>query len=202
MCSPTVKIRNLGLLSPSALSACVHTLANSSRWYPHLRCVDSIFTVEPANLALTATFDASAADDPIEFVFAPESGYDAVDFRRPPLHLKRIHALRTVSWRGIHRLCLLSSLRLRTRTLAPTCSKRFVRFAETSRMICTRALVHHSYTRRIDPCSFTRRKLKQLPIWDLWLTSEIGKSSTLTRSRKSLGAPCPAPPGATVLSSH
>jgi hypothetical protein len=34
--------------------------------------------------------------------------------------------------RGIMRLCLLPSLRLRTRTLTPVCSKRFVKFVETS----------------------------------------------------------------------
>jgi hypothetical protein len=33
----------------------------------------SVFTVEQANLTLTAAFDATAAGDPIEFVFAPES---------------------------------------------------------------------------------------------------------------------------------
>ena len=65
----------------------------------------SVFTVEQANLALTAAFDATAAGDPIEFAFAPESRSDAVDFRRPPLHLqlsqlKRIHAFRTVSGDG------------------------------------------------------------------------------------------------------
>jgi hypothetical protein len=87
----------------------------------------SVFTVEQAKLALTAAPDASPADIPIEFFFAPESRSDAVDFRRPPLHLqlsqlKRIHALRTVSGDEL-------------------------------------ALV-----------SFTRRKLKQHPFWDLWLT--------------------------------
>jgi hypothetical protein len=58
----------------------------------------SVFTIEQANLALAAAFDASAAGDPIEFVFAPESGSDAVDFRLSPL---------------------LPSLRVRTRTLTP-----------------------------------------------------------------------------------
>jgi hypothetical protein len=47
----------------------------------------SVFTVEQADMALTAAFDASAAGNPIEFVFAPESSSDAVDFRRPNLHL-------------------------------------------------------------------------------------------------------------------
>jgi hypothetical protein len=47
----------------------------------------SAFTVERANLALTAAFDATAAGDPIEFVFAPVSRSNAVDFRRPPLYL-------------------------------------------------------------------------------------------------------------------
>ncbi len=67
----------------------------------------SVFTIEYANLALTATFDVTIPipGDPIEFVFAPESRSDAVDFRRPPLHLqlsqlKWIHALRTVSGEG------------------------------------------------------------------------------------------------------
>jgi hypothetical protein len=62
----------------------------------------SVFTAEQANLAPTATLDASKGSDPIDFVFAPKYRSDAVDFRRPPLHLqlsqlKRIHALRTVS---------------------------------------------------------------------------------------------------------
>jgi hypothetical protein len=62
----------------------------------------SVFSVEQANLALTAIFDASTGNDPIEFVFIPESRSDAVDFRRQPLRLqlsqlKRFHAPRTVS---------------------------------------------------------------------------------------------------------
>jgi hypothetical protein len=62
----------------------------------------SAFAVKQVNLALTAAFNATAACGPTEFVFAPESLSDAVNFRRPPLHLqlcqlKRIHALRTVS---------------------------------------------------------------------------------------------------------
>jgi hypothetical protein len=66
--------------------------------------VRSVLTVEHANLAPTATLDASNRSDPIDFVFAPESRCDAVDFRHPPLHLllsqlKRIHALRTVCQR-------------------------------------------------------------------------------------------------------
>jgi hypothetical protein len=65
----------------------------------------SVSTLEQANLAPTATLDASKGSDPIDFVFAPEYRSDAVDFRRPPLHLqlsqlKRIHALRTVSGEG------------------------------------------------------------------------------------------------------
>jgi hypothetical protein len=65
----------------------------------------SVLTVEQANLALTAAFDATAAGDPIEFGFTPESRSDAVDFRSPSLHLQlsqleRIHALRTVSGNG------------------------------------------------------------------------------------------------------
>jgi hypothetical protein len=92
----------------------------------------SVFTVEQANLALTAAFDASAAGDPIEFVFAPESRSDAVDFRRPPFIFSCLSSSGStlfVPFRGmgILRLWLLLSLRLRTRTLTPICSKRFVR---------------------------------------------------------------------------
>jgi hypothetical protein len=60
----------------------------------------SVFTVEQANLALTAAFNASTAGERIEFVFTRESRSDAVDFLRPPIQLsqlKRIHALGTVS---------------------------------------------------------------------------------------------------------
>jgi hypothetical protein len=65
----------------------------------------SVFAVDQANLALTAAFDAGAAGDPIELVFAPESRSDAVYFRRTPLRLqlsqlKRIHALRNIGGEG------------------------------------------------------------------------------------------------------
>jgi hypothetical protein len=43
----------------------------------------SDFTVDQANHTLATTFDASAARDPIEFDFAPESRPDAIDFLPP-----------------------------------------------------------------------------------------------------------------------
>jgi hypothetical protein len=112
-------------------------------------------------------------------------------FFRPPLHLqlsqfKQIHTLRTVSGRGILRLCLLPSLRLRTRTLTPICSNRFVRF-----------LCRHSWFHQIRGiatpdkealASFTRRTLKQLPIWDLWLASEWKKLDTHQKQKVRLEA--------------
>jgi hypothetical protein len=49
--------------------------------------------------------------------------------------------------------------------------------------------------------SFTPCKLKQLPIWDLWLPSEW-KPLDAHQKQKVLGVPCPAPSGATVLRSH
>lgn len=47
-----------------------------------------VFTIEQATLALSSTFDAAAPCDPIKFVFAAESRADAVDLRRPQLHLQ------------------------------------------------------------------------------------------------------------------
>jgi hypothetical protein len=49
--------------------------------------------------------------------------------------------------------------------------------------------------------SFTRRKPKQLPIWDLWLASEL-KELDAQQKQVVFGVPCPAPPDATVLRSH
>ena len=46
--------------------------------------------------------------------------------------------------------------------------------------------------------SFTRRKLKQLPIWDAWLASEWLQLDS-HQKQGVFGAPCPAPPGATVV---
>jgi hypothetical protein len=59
----------------------------------------SAFSVEQANFALTAAFDAIAAADSIEFAFSPKSRSDAFELHRPLLKLsqvKRIHPLRTV----------------------------------------------------------------------------------------------------------
>jgi hypothetical protein len=137
----------------------------------------SVFTVEQANLALTAAFDATAAGDPIEFVFAPESRSDAVDFRRPPMHLqlsqlKRIHALRTVSGEGDS-----ASVSATVAALEDACTD-----ADLFETVCqirgddlddagTHELVHHirgkATADELALGSFTRRKLKQLPIWDL-----------------------------------
>jgi hypothetical protein len=134
----------------------------------------SVFTVEQANLALTTTFDARAAGDPIGFVFAPESRSDAVDLRRPPLHLqlsqlKRIHALRTVSGKGDSAFVSAT-----VAALEDVCTD-----ADLFETICqirgdelddagTHELVHHICGKATPDDlalgSFTRRKLKQLLI--------------------------------------
>jgi hypothetical protein len=49
--------------------------------------------------------------------------------------------------------------------------------------------------------SFTRRKLKQLPIWDIWLASEWLELDA-RQKQKIFRAPYPTLPGATVLRSH
>jgi hypothetical protein len=89
----------------------------------------SVFTVAQANLALSATFDATAAGNPIESVFAPESRSDTVHpciFSCPNSSVSTNFA--SFRRRGMLRLCELSSLRLRTRTLTSICSKQFLRF--------------------------------------------------------------------------
>ena len=69
----------------------------------------------------------------------------------------------------------------------------------------TYELVHHIRGKAIADelalGSFTRRKLKQLPIWDLWLASEW-KQLDAHQKQEVFGTPCPAPPDATVLRSH
>jgi hypothetical protein len=49
--------------------------------------------------------------------------------------------------------------------------------------------------------SFTRRKLKRLRIWDLWLASEWKQLDT-HQKQKVFDVPCPVTPGTTVLRSH
>jgi hypothetical protein len=106
---------------------------------------------------------------------------------------------------GILRLCQLLSLRLRTRTLTSICSKRFVRFAGTNWMMST--LMNWCITSviKLHPtgilCSFTRRKLKHLPIWDPWLASEW-KELDAHQKHEVFGVACSAPPDATELRSH
>jgi hypothetical protein len=98
----------------------------------------SVITLKQANLAVTAAFDASAAGDPIEFLFAAESRSDTVDFRfapeacsdavnirRPPCIFSYFNSSGSTLFvpfqrRGILRLCLLLSL---------------VRFVETNWMM-------------------------------------------------------------------
>jgi hypothetical protein len=141
-----------------------------------------VFTVEQANLALTVAFDASATGDPIEFVFAPESRSDAVDFRRPPLHLqlsqlKRIHVLRTVSGEGDSAsvsatVAALEDAYTDADLFETICQIRGDELDGAS----THELVHHirgEATPEEEALgTLTRRKLKQLSIWDLWLASE------------------------------
>jgi hypothetical protein len=103
--------------------------------------------------------------------------------------------------RRVLRLCQLPSLRLRTRTLTPICQIRGDELDDAG----TYELVHHIRGKatpdELALDSFTRRKLKQLPIWDLWLASEWKQLDT-HQKQEVFGVPCPAPPGATVLRSH
>jgi hypothetical protein len=69
----------------------------------------------------------------------------------------------------------------------------------------THELVHHIRGKATPEeealGSFTCRKLKPLPIWDVWLASEWLQLDS-HQKQKVFGAPCPAPPGATVLRSQ
>jgi hypothetical protein len=160
-----------------------------------------VFTVTQANLALSAAFDAAAPGDPIELVFAPESRADAVDSRRPPLHLqlsqlKWIHALRTVSGEGDTPSVSATVAALED---AYTDDDLF----ETIRHIrgdeLDGHLVHHirgeSTADEKALTSFTRRKLKQLPTWNLWRDSEW-KQLDAHQKQNVFGEPCRSPPGA------
>jgi hypothetical protein len=134
----------------------------------------SVFTVEQANLAFTAALDDGAAVDHIEFVFAPESRSHAVDFRRPPLHLqlsqlRRIHAPRNVSDEGgstsvSGAVAALEDAYTEADLFEIICQIRGDELDEAG----TSELVHHIRGKAIPDelalGSFTRRKLKQLPI--------------------------------------
>jgi hypothetical protein len=111
--------------------------------------------------------------------------------------------------RGILRLYQLPPLRLRTRTLTPICSKRFVRFVGTSWMMlvltkwCTTSVV------KLHPMS-----LPSVPssvasfLFGIYGLPQNGGNSTLTRSRKYLAflalprmvPRCCVPVGITLLS--
>jgi hypothetical protein len=171
-----------------------------------------VFTVEQANLAISTAFDAAAPGDTIEFVFAVDSRADAVDLRRPPLHLqlsqlKRIHALRTVSGEGdsASASATIPSPPLRIRSPTPIYSAWhwYVPINETVHSITSVAKPHpmnrllvYLPAHCIHP---SQAKLKQLAL-HLRLISGVprnGSSSTLTRSRASLASlalPSPAPP--------
>jgi hypothetical protein len=142
----------------------------------------SVFTVQQANLALTSTFDDSAAGDPVEFVFAPESRSDAVDFRRPPLHLQlsqltRINALRTVSGEGDSASVFATAAALEDAYTVADLFETICQIrGDEQDNADTHELVHHIRGKATPDeqalGSFARRKLKQLPVWDLWLASE------------------------------
>jgi hypothetical protein len=137
----------------------------------------SVFTVEQANLAVNAAFDASAASVLIEFVFAPESRSDAVDFRRPPLHLQlsqlnRIRAIRTDSGGGNSASVSLTVAALEDAytdadLFETVCQIRGANLDDAG----TYELVHYirgkATADELALGSFTRRELKQFPIWDL-----------------------------------
>jgi hypothetical protein len=65
-------------------------------------------------------------------------------------------------------------------------------------------MVHHirgkATLNKLALGSFTRRKLKQLLIWILWLASEWNQLDA-QQKQKVFGVHCPAPPNATVLHS-
>jgi hypothetical protein len=69
----------------------------------------------------------------------------------------------------------------------------------------THELVHHIRGKatpdELALGSFTRPKLKQLPIWDLWHTLEW-KQLDAHQTQGVFGVPCPAPPSTTTLRSH
>jgi hypothetical protein len=138
-----------------------------------LRCVDPgpyVFTVEQAHLVLTAAFDAIAASYPI----GPESRFDAVDFSSSNT-LEDAYT-DTVSFETICQICQ-------------------IRGNEVIDDAGTHELAHHiRSTTTPDELalgSFTRRKLKQLPIWDLWLASEW-KQLDAHQKQEVFGVPCPA----------
>jgi hypothetical protein len=154
-----------------------------------------VSTVEQANLALTAAFDATAAGDHIEFVLAPESQSDAVDFRHPPLHLrlsqlKRIHALRTVSGEGDSAYVSATVAALEDAYAdADLFETVFQIRVDELDDAGTYELVHHirgkATANALSLGSFTRRKLKQL-LFGIYGLPRNGNSLMLTRSKKSL----------------
>jgi hypothetical protein len=78
---------------------------------------------------------------------------------------------------GILRLCLLTSLRLRTRTKADLFERICQNRGDELDGAGTPELVHHIRGEASPPYeqvlgSYTRRKLTQLPIWDIRLASE------------------------------
>jgi hypothetical protein len=132
--------------------------------------VRGCFTVDKPTSLLPLLSTLILAGHP--FVFAPSLARRC-RLRRPPLHLqlsqlKRIYA--SPFRRRVLSLCLLPSLRLRTNA-----------DADLFETICwvgrrtddagTHELVHHirgkATPEELSPGSFTRRKLKRLPLWDL-----------------------------------
>jgi hypothetical protein len=106
--------------------------------------------------------------------------------------------------RGVLRLCLLSSLRLRTRSYTdanlfePLCQTRGDELDGAG----THELVHHIRVAATpDEQGLARRKPKQLPIWDLWLSSKWKQLDAHLKHNIS-GIRCPAPPDITVLRSQ
>jgi hypothetical protein len=118
---------------------------------------------------------------------------------------KRIHALHTVSGKGILCLCQLPSLCLRTHTLTSICSEQFFRFVETNWMVP--ALMSWSITSvmKLHP---TNRPLVPSPDATsgsfLFGISGSPRWEQLDAQQKQniFSIPCPAPPGATVLRSQ
>jgi hypothetical protein len=151
-------------------------------------------------------FYATAAGDPIEFVFAPESLSDAVDFRSPFLYLQlsqleRIHALRTTSGKGGSASVSATVAALEDAYTDADLFETVCQIRGTSWMML--ALTNWCITSvvKLHLTSFLHPSQAEAVSY-FGSMAGLGMESDAHQNQEVVGVPCPAPHGATVLRSH
>jgi hypothetical protein len=157
----------------------------------------SVFTIEQAKLTLTAAFDARVQPVTPSNSFSIPPASSTVPTQADPRSSHRSGEGDSASVSAAVAVLKEASVHL----FETVCQIRGDELDDTGNY----EVVHHIRGKatldELTLGSVTRREVKQLLIWDLWLASER-KQLDARQKQEVFVIPCPAPPSATVLRSH